>query len=336
MRITGDLSFGKGMTALEYMIWFLNQISAEVAEKLSSASGVQTLIISEGALNGLDFPDIPGAEPESVSVALLGSNIGFAGGELPSGSGTITQFKIFATVDGKLVKRIIDLPEPVALDDLLAETARSVTSGHSIEDYPGFATLVLPPAYWLDEQGTASADRIKGFATDDFLDGNGGKDIVDGKGGDDEIDGGGGKDRLLGGPGADEVNGGRGNDVVKGGPGGDTVAGGGGNDRLFGGGGDDTITANAGRDQIRGNKGDDVLIGGPGADTFFFRRGDGDDTIENFDPDEDFIRITGLKKLGQLEFEQVGDDVVISYANITITVEDVTKAEMRDADIFGL
>lgn len=69
--------------------------------------------------------------------------------------------------------------------------------------------------------------------------------------------------------------------------------------RIDAGAGSDTIAATAGADRITGGAGDDVMAGGAGRDWFIFRRGDGHDTITDFNPDRltgDIIEFVGLTK----------------------------------------
>ena len=54
---------------------------------------------------------------------------------------------------------------------------------------------------------------------------------------------------------------------------------------------DDTIDGAAGADYIRGGKGDDILIGGSGKDTFAYVKGDGNDTIVDFESNKDVLAI---------------------------------------------
>jgi len=66
-----------------------------------------------------------------------------------------------------------------------------------------------------------------------------------------------------------------------------------GNDIIYGNGGDDqSLTGNTGNDTIYGGEGNDKLVGGiendyldggPGNDTYYFYKGDGQDTISNYD-----------------------------------------------------
>jgi Ca2+-binding RTX toxin-like protein len=54
-----------------------------------------------------------------------------------------------------------------------------------------------------------------------------------------------------------------------------------GDDFIFGMGGNDTLEGNAGNDYLEGGKGQDSLKGGDGNDTYFFKKGDGSDAIED-------------------------------------------------------
>ncbi|MBG9388551.1 calcium-binding protein [Caenimonas aquaedulcis] len=120
--------------------------------------------------------------------------------------------------------------------------------------------------------GGDAADTLIGFGTDDILTGNAGNDSLYGLGG---------NDTLLGGNGADVIEG-------------DTLWVGGGNDLLVGGNGADTLFGAAGDDTLDGAPGNDLLAGelvntvngwyrGAGNDTYLFGRGDGQDTVYDFD-----------------------------------------------------
>ena len=88
------------------------------------------------------------------------------------------------------------------------------------------------------------------------------------------VSGGAGNDTLIGGSGADTLMGDDGNDTLSGGNGDDVLAGGAGND---------TLSGNAGNDILAGGAGVDRLEGGTGDDTYRFARGDGQDTIYDYD-----------------------------------------------------
>ncbi|MDK3020510.1 calcium-binding protein [Pseudodonghicola flavimaris] len=151
-------------------------------------------------------------------------------------------------------------------------------------------------------------------------------DILFGLDGDDRISGGKLADRLFGNDGADKLYGGRGNDMLNGGNGNDLLKGAGGYDTLFGG---------NGNDRLIGGKGNDVMTGGGGRDSFLFTRGDGSDRITDFDLGRDTIVIDrGASDLSDLDFTRKGSDVLISFANVKILVEDIKVSDLHDAGNF--
>ncbi len=190
--------------------------------------------------------------------------------------------------------------------------------------------------------GGQGDDTIRGQAGDDTLNGGGGDDSVlggigadtlTGRGGDDTLKGGAGGDALLGGFGMDQLGGGGGNDDLNGGAGADFARGGGGNDGLRGGGGDDTLNGGGGNDVLNGGRGDDILRGRAGEDVFQFRTGDGDDRIKDFQQGQDRIEILrGAEEFSDLAINQVGGNVVISFSNVTITVERQDSDNFSSAD----
>jgi Ca2+-binding RTX toxin-like protein len=173
--------------------------------------------------------------------------------------------------------------------------------------------------------GHAGADTLFGGAGDDRLSGAAGRDRLVGGAGDDTLAGGAGADLLIGGPGRDTAShaaAGRGVTVslahpgrntrdaagdrhvgienLEGGSGADRLTGNGrandlwggdGRDRLQGLGGADRLFGGDGRDTLEGGAGNDRLSGGDGADHFVFRRGDGRDTITDFQPGIDTILV---------------------------------------------
>ncbi|MEX0302409.1 MAG: calcium-binding protein [Leisingera sp.] len=183
--------------------------------------------------------------------------------------------------------------------------------------------------------GESGNDRMEGGAGLDQLKGGDGNDTLLGGDSNDILTGNGGSDRMEGGSGRDRMSGGGNDDVLLGGNGNDRLIGGGGNDTLSGGTGDDTLNGGNGRDVLLGHKGNDLLTGGSRADTFVFHKGHGNDTITDFTAGLDHIQIgRGASRLDQLDFEQQGDDVLVSFANVTILVEDVTVGQLQDADNF--
>ncbi|MCG3132132.1 MAG: hypothetical protein FLDDKLPJ_02949 [Phycisphaerae bacterium] len=120
-------------------------------------------------------------------------------------------------------------------------------------------------------QGTIMPERICSFGGADYVAaGIPGCEYCDGC---DFVSGGDGDDPdLNGNPGDDYINGGPGQDVCLGGKDNDTLRGGQGNDRLHG---------DAGHDVMWGDLDDDYLVNWDGDDTYVYRRGDGNDTIED-------------------------------------------------------
>jgi Ca2+-binding RTX toxin-like protein len=165
--------------------------------------------------------------------------------------------------------------------------------------------------------GNANANSLIGSSYNDTLNGKGGSDTIKGLSGDDILKGSGGSDVINGGGGHDKALGGAGNDV------------------LIGGGGHDTLSGGGGKDTIKGQKGSDFLTGNGGSDVFQFQKGDGRDTIADFQVELDQIEIgRGASRLSQLSFEQIGNDVLVSFSNVQITVLDVQADALNHAEHF--
>jgi len=174
--------------------------------------------------------------------------------------------------------------------------------------------------------GGIDNDRLFGNDGDDRISGGRGRDLLDGGTGGDSLSGDKGIDRLLGRAGQDQINGG-GND--------DVLLGHGGDDLLWGSSGDDRLNGGAGRDRLAGQTGDDVLTGGAGRDTFTFSKGQGNDRITAFEIGRDVIAIgKGANSLSDLGFTRKGGDVLVSFADVTILVEGVKVADLRDPGNF--
>jgi trimeric autotransporter adhesin len=162
--------------------------------------------------------------------------------------------------------------------------------------------------------GTNKSDYLRGNSGDDILFGNNKYDFLDGYGGNDLLVGGDYKDRLYGGSGDDNLYGDKGNDNLYGESGNDALMGGVGRDKLYAGLGDDFLYGGTGRDNLYGDSGDDFLsggkdkdklYGGSGDDTYFFEKGDGNDTI------------TDYKKKSFWKTEDAGDDTILFGESIT-------------------
>ncbi len=200
-------------------------------------------------------------------------------------------------------------------------TAVSVVGDSSVERAYSVDVLENTPGADL-LLGTAQADTLFGAGGADTVMGGRGRDKLSGGAGADQLFGEGGKDIVLGNGGKDTLDGGRGRDDLNGGGGRDHVLGSGGRDTLDGGGGKDTIQGGNGRDDIFGGRGADQLTGNGGSDRFIFDRGNGRDTITDFDQGRDKIVILGgAKRFSDLQIAQVGDDVRIQIANSRVIVE---------------
>ncbi len=103
-----------------------------------------------------------------------------------------------------------------------------------------------------------------------------------------------GNDTLLGTAGNHSLNAGEDNDFLNGGKGRDT---------LIGGSGDDTVI---------GGLGNDILTGGADDDIFVLAIGEGQDSITDFQPEQDLIGLSGCLSFGQLTIIQNGSDALIS------------------------
>ncbi len=183
--------------------------------------------------------------------------------------------------------------------------------------------------------GGRQGDSIWGNSGHDNLRGNGGKDRLVGGNGHDTLIGNGGSDTLVAGAGTDRLLGGKHNDILRGGGGNDTLFGGSGDDTLVGGFRNDELFGQRGDDRLVGARGNDTLTGGSGADTFVFNRGHGDNVITDFAIGEDMINInSGADDLSDLTFDALGDDVLVSFSNVTILVQDVELTALQDADNF--
>ncbi|WP_241151891.1 calcium-binding protein [Pseudomonas viridiflava] len=140
--------------------------------------------------------------------------------------------------------------------------------------------------------------------------------LLIGTGMDDSITGYASDDRLVGADGNDTLSGRAGNDILEGGDGRDILSGDEGNDTLLGEAGNDTLTGGYGSDMLDGGIGNDSLDGGFGSDTYVFRKGSGQDTINNYAYNDttanklDVVRLEGLNASDVL-MRRESDDLII-------------------------
>jgi len=111
---------------------------------------------------------------------------------------------------------------------------------------------------------------------------------------------------------------------------------------------DNTITGNAGNnvlsgldgdDYLIGGKGKDVFIGGAGEDLFDFRKGTGDDVVNDFVDGEDVIYTPFAADEADLlanHLTQKNGGVLLSYGNDSLFIKGVTLAELDENDFFTI
>lgn len=187
----------------------------------------------------------------------------------------------------------------------------------------------------FEVDGTQEDDVVRGRYGDDHLTGQDGEDSIIGGLGQDTLEGNSGSDTLRGAQGNDVLFGGKDDDLLYSGQGRDKLDGGSGHDELFGRRGDDTLHGGRGQDTLKGGCGDDLLTGSFGADRFVFGQNVGNDTITDFDYGSDTIEITrGAEALNEITFAQSGDDVLITFAETSVLVENIAVDDLNLAETF--
>jgi ELWxxDGT repeat protein len=116
----------------------------------------------------------------------------------------------------------------------------------------------------------------------------------------DSLNGTKGADRIEGLNGNDTLNGKSGNDTLLGGNGNDNLVGGAGNDSLLGNSGGDVISGGIGNDTLNGSTGFDILTGGTGNDIFVVKKGNGSDSVVDFQRGSDKLGLAGDLEFGDL------------------------------------
>jgi Ca2+-binding RTX toxin-like protein len=161
--------------------------------------------------------------------------------------------------------------------------------------------------------GTLLSETLVGTSLDDRINGFGGHDTIVGGLGKDRIYGDDGNDTLIGDLNNNVLTGGSMgmDDLIYGGTGSDRINGCGGNDTLYGEAGSDQIWGDGGDDRLYGGLGNDILTGGLGRDIFAVSKGEGTDTIRDFQIGQDYIGLVGGLKLNQLSIIQQGSNTSI-------------------------
>ena len=143
------------------------------------------------------------------------------------------------------------------------------------------------------------------------------------------------KGTIGGREGDDIINGSDGNETIYGGIGNDTIYGGNGNDTLKGQEGNDILNGDAGNDILDGGVGNDTLSGGAGNDRYIFKKGYGQDVIDNYyyhgdekNADYDVLEMQGLK-YSECELFMNGNDLIVKVKGTSdsITISNCFASE---------
>ena len=170
-------------------------------------------------------------------------------------------------------------------------------------------------SFAIDLNTIPGAPPIVGDDGNNNLFGDNGNDTIQGRGGNDQIFGSEGVNTLFGDSGDDVIYGGSQADSITGGTGNDTLFASEGNNTVFGGAGNDTIYSGSGNDRIDGGKGNDTIWLGGGRDIVVLARGNGIDTINNFQPCQTQIGLSGGLRFSDLAIAQGDGATLISAGN---------------------
>ena len=150
--------------------------------------------------------------------------------------------------------------------------------------------------YFADKGEGIYADGLSLLSTNKILIGGRNNDILTGDNSDNKIYGFDGNDTISGGTGNDILNGGDGNDVIF-----EEIS----NTSYVG--GDDTLI---------GGKGDDYLNGGYGSNTYTYRKGDGNDTIEDsfaWKVSYDKVKFEDINPTDIYNTVKAGNDFIVTF-----------------------
>ncbi len=294
-------------------------------------------VVIENATSGSGNDSLTGNEADNVLNAGPGNDIlmggagddrliGGAGNDTLTGGPGADAFVVYGGHGRDVVKDFdTDAGDEVRLGSVGFADYAGMLANHAVQD--GNDVVI-----YTDESGTANSVTLKNTLLSDLnaanftihngltvtgtdagevLEGDMDGDLIEGHGGDDDLFGYGG------------------DDIIKGGPG---------KDFLEGGAGDDTLEGGADSDVLTGAQGNDTLRGGAGADAFDIYGGDGQDVVEDFDPDAGDIVI--LDSVGFADYAgmlanhavQDGNDVVI-YTDESGTTNRVTLKNTQLSDL---
>ena len=124
------------------------------------------------------------------------------------------------------------------------------------------------------------------------------------------------------------------NNRILGGDGNDNIFGLNGNDSIAGGTGKDSLDGGAGDDTLIGGKGNDLLTGGSGSDVFVWNKGDGNDTIADYE-DEDTIQFNGDYVKSQVTNAKTGNVAFTMASGAKITFKGAADKVISYTDSTG-
>ncbi|MGD1926333.1 MAG: Hint domain-containing protein [Paracoccaceae bacterium] len=144
-------------------------------------------------------------------------------------------------------------------------------------------------------------------------------------------------DTHFGGPGDDTIDAGSSTDLVYGGAGNDSLDGGTNRDTVYGGDGNDSIDGGSADDTIYGGAGNDIIAGGSGDNIYHFEDGFGDDTLVDFNDNDDIIQVSskGISNFTDVaaRLTQVGPDSILTLDDgSTLTIENIGLGDLSAAD----
>lgn len=198
-------------------------------------------------------------------------------------------------------------------------------------------------SFAIDLNTIPCAEPIVGGDGSDTLFGENGNDTIQGRGGNDLICGGeglntllgdGGDDLIYGGSQADTIVGGTGNDTIYTSQGNNTVYGGAGNDIIYSGSGSDCAKHTDRADRIDAGKGNDIIWLGGGQDVVILARGNGVDTINNFQLGQTQIGLSGGLRFEDLAIFQDDSATLIRAGSELLASLSWVQASHINADSF--
>ena len=293
----------------EYYLQFQKYIflkDMELAKEIYSSHVVQGTekndSISVNNKNILDFSIVSGGKGNDTIYGRKGKDVYFF--NLGDGTDTIYESNdkkdSNSIVFGKGIRKEDIVVKRLNQTDIslsIRETQDKIILKNQINQNPSINKVYFEDGEELDYKEMANiANQIT--TGDDFIETTNDNDEIDLLSGDDTVYTKSGQDTIHGNAGADTIYAGEGDDILYGDEG---------SDKLYGENGEDTLI---------GGTGDDYLNGGYGADTYLFHKGDGIDTIEEYDYNTqniDKIQLDKDIKKEDIILNRKGNDLEITF-----------------------